>query len=347
MAKEPQGSNSLWSIARAIFREYRHLLDPFGIMNKASWLLYQFVFLSLSFFFAVSLYLTLYHLYIPIMHQSARLYLYKTDYGYLSRVFSSDGQFPICQGLKLNTDPSGLTEEQLLRRKICANPLDLGTCELTLGQESYEVSLKLVLPENAQNLNNVGSVPVYAEFISKENTFITTYTEEIPVKESLGISSMIKGIFKTIGLAQGDQVVDVVISQNFANSLFDLSVINIEIRQPHAIIKSGVIETVIILRGIRWFMYHWFWTCLVFTVGFITSTLLIFLNVMWRCCSATKNKIRPPNRKNNKRPKRPVVEAESEESSEEELAQDSIIENRKKQEAAQKKTMDSFLKKFN
>ena len=172
-----QENSSMWSIAKSLFREYRHLLDPFGIMDKASWLLYQFAFLCFSFFCAVCLYLTFYNLYIPTMNQSAKLYLYKTDYGYLSRVFSSEGNFPICQGTRLNLD-SGLTDEQLLRQKICANPIDLGTCELTLGQESYEVSLKLVLPENAQNMEKVGSVPVYAEFISKDNTFIKATLKE-------------------------------------------------------------------------------------------------------------------------------------------------------------------------
>jgi len=340
-----QNNSSVWSIVKALYREYRHLVDPFGLMDKASWLIYQFVFICFSFFCAVCIYLTLYNLYIPTMSQSAKLYLHKTDYGYLSRVFSSDGNFPVCTGKRLNTDTSGLTDDQLLRQKICANPLDLGTCELTLGQELYEVSLKLVLPENAQNMEKVGSVPVNAEFISKDNTFITSYTEGIPVKESLGISRLVKGVLKTVGLSESDKIVDVVISQNFANSVFDLNVINIEIRHPYAIVKSGIIETTIILRGLRWFMHKWFWICLCFSVSSITSVLVVFLNILWRCCSSAKNKIRPKSKSRRQNIKR--ESDEDDDGSEEELAQDTIYENRKKQEAMEKrKTMDTFLKKF-
>jgi len=191
-------------------------------------------------------------------------------------------------------------------------------------------------------LEKVGSVPVNTEFISKDNTFITSYTEGIPVKEPLGISRLVKGVFKTIGLTESDKIVDVVISQNFANSVFDLNVINIEIRQPYAVVKSGVIEATVILRGMRWFMQKWFWTCLCFSVSTLTSTFVIFLNILWRCCSSAKNKIRP-KRQNIKR------ESDEDDGSEEELAQDTIYENRKKQEAVvveQKKTMDTFLRKF-
>ena len=65
----------------------------------------------------------------------------------------------------------------------------------------------------------------------------------------------------------------------------------------------------------------------------------------------TKNKIAGKPRVNSKRAKGRVKrESDDDESgSEEELAQDTIYENRKKKETSapvEKKTMDSFLKKF-
>ena len=287
----------VWFILKRTIFRYIYMFDRFGLIDKATWLIYQYLILTFSFFCATWVYFVLYNMSIPTVHQQAKLHLFKMDTGYIARVFNAEGDFPLCKDSAYGNNFTSDSEHESMLNKICANPVDLGASQLYFEPETYEVSLKLILPEASQNLKVGESVSVYAEFISQNNMLMTTTTEGIVKNEKFSLKEIVKEFKKSIGLNPGDMTVDIALSKKFINSVFNTNVINVEIRNPNIVVRTSFVELKVVLGFMRGIMYRWFWTSIVMGILLITLWLTFAINLLWKFLSALKQLLFCPWRK--------------------------------------------------
>lgn len=218
---------------------------------------------------------------IPIVYQSTNLHFYKTEYGYLSRVYNTEGDFPLCKEPFLSGNIVEVASQNL-QQKICTDPINLGRSQIKFEDETYEITVRAVVPEDNHNPQSNTVVVMLTEFVGRNNITQSFYTQGVPAIERFSLKSIVNGVANSLGVKKGDLVMKVAISNEFPNSEFQTQVLNIEFRHPNVVIRNGIIEIKAIVGGIRGFMIKWYWISMFVIIFTMTVCLFIGLHLTWR-----------------------------------------------------------------
>jgi len=240
----------------------------YDISKKVSHVISLSIWLLCCYLAAIFIYTIFYNLYIPIVHQSSKLAFTKTEFGSTARVYNSRDEFPLCQNSLLHH-----IHQSAPFNKTCMNPLHFGS-KIEFVDQDYHIKIKLDLNEQVHKPQDNVLTSSF-EVINKNNQVLEVVREgltNIPT-ETYTLTQMMDLMKKGVGLGDSEHHTEVILSEKFANAMFGIHVININIPQSHAFITKGTIVVEAILSGLGRFMYYWFW-----------SSAILFINII---CLAT------------------------------------------------------------
>jgi len=255
-----------------------------NVSNRLKFLVTQIMVFWICFIVAFIAYYCAYSYLIPNVHQIARISFLKTDTKYIARIFNPNAEFPICK-------ENGAHDSKLARREedmsnsICINPLQKNNIDVFFERENYKITLKFIIPRIETNMH-IGTFPITAEFINTENDSLYANAMGIIHQEETrySIKSLMSMVSLGLGLSDKEALVDVILSDNFANQLFDVNVINIEVPMTKLIFKYALIEMEAKLTSYRYLMYYWFWTIALSSLFWMTIALFIGYNTINFIC---------------------------------------------------------------
>ena len=293
----------LTEIVYTVFERITEPIDPIltALSNKAK-LILMFL-LQLACWFAVlvvclwlsfGFYALIYSIVIPQVYQSDRVSFVKNPSGYEFRVFDSKRDFLVCKhDLLLATEK--LPEDDSLSR-ACLNPMQSNNVDFQFNSEMYEIHLKVLFPLLPQNFE-VFDFPVRAEFINKHlHVFYADSVGYFDQMKYRGYSirtlySWVKSVF---GMGEENVLIEVPLTRNFDNRLFEIDVMNVYINDPKMVIREASLELRARLYGIRHYMAHWFWTTAVFTItslAFMSFTSIFAITFAVRYLTLKENSL--------------------------------------------------------
>jgi len=250
------------------------------------WLTLRYAILQIAFFWAalslaITVYFVVYYLTIPYVHQYSKVSFIKTSSLYQARIFNPDGEYPICHEKIYQIDQQIVKQKDDLPQSICINPLQKNILDFKFQRETYKISLKFIIPKITTNYE-VGTFPVVAEFISDNNDILFSHALGIINDESprYSVGALMNLMKSGLGLTGNEMMVDVLITEDFQNDLFKVSVINLEVPTIQPIFKYCFIEIEAKLKGLRYFMYYWFWTAAFLAVFTLTISFFLVFNLL-------------------------------------------------------------------
>eukprot|EP00330_Aristerostoma_sp_ATCC50986_P010268 CAMPEP_0114591334 /NCGR_PEP_ID=MMETSP0125-20121206/13397_1 /TAXON_ID=485358 ORGANISM="Aristerostoma sp., Strain ATCC 50986" /NCGR_SAMPLE_ID=MMETSP0125 /ASSEMBLY_ACC=CAM_ASM_000245 /LENGTH=166 /DNA_ID=CAMNT_0001789347 /DNA_START=232 /DNA_END=729 /DNA_ORIENTATION=- len=147
-------------------------------------------------------------------------------------------------------------EGNMVKQKTCVDPFNIWDHGLIFEQESYTISLHINVPINKRTAD-IGVIPIKTEFINMDHEVLTHHAlGSIDVDLNMGIvGTLKKKIYGYLGYHDRDIDINIVVSEQFANHNFDISVLNIEINEPKLLINQAYLKLDVELRGLRYLFY--------------------------------------------------------------------------------------------
>jgi len=195
----------------------------------------------------------------PNVYQAEPIVFVKKRGGYETRIFQTEGQYPVCRHASLLNLTEDYDQDPISR--TCLNPMQTNNFNFDFSTEVYELHLKLLIPLLKANFE-IGAFPVRTEFINKN--LHVFYADTVGYFDQVQYRTYsVKTIFKLfkagIGMDENHAVIDIPLTENFDNTDFNLNILNIYLMDKNLVIKEGYLEVMVKLSGWRYYMYHWFW----------------------------------------------------------------------------------------
>ena len=253
----------------------------------------QFSFFWIAIFFGFSAYVMIYSLTIPHIEQLSKISFIKSNGVYNVRIFNPEGNFPVCTDkARIFNDKEMINDEIWKENKIfeqiCINPMQRNIMDFQFGKETYKISLKFTIPRLESNLQ-LGKFTVNSNFVNKQNEILYSHGIGAIIDEDSSYYSVksLMGLVKNgIGINEKEIIVDVLLADNFANDLFDINVINIEVPDLDLTFKNVSIDIQTKLNSWRYLMYYWFWISgsvgsLVISIFFFASMNIVYFSIKY------------------------------------------------------------------
>ena len=251
----------------------------------------QLTFLWIALFLGFCVYFMIYSLVIPRIEQLSKIPFTKSNGAYNVRIFNPEGTFPVCKDTTRILDNkeainNKVSKDDKIYEQICINPLQRNIKDFRFEKETYKISLQFMIPQLNSDLQ-LGKFIVNSNFINKQNEILYSHGIGAIIDKDSSYYSInnIMGIVKSgIGINENEVMVEVLLAENFANDLFDLNVINIEVPDLNLTFKSMLIDIQIQLKSWRYLMYNWFWISgiicsLMFSIAFFVSMNITYFGI--------------------------------------------------------------------